>query len=279
LVARPPRKFRKQIREATEAAARGESIRATLPYMWGGRHRASRRFRPCIPFSTRNGQILFSSPYPVWTSPTQNAPKKNYRSPHRILGRGSPPPHSRARRTQRPNCQAIGIAAASLSAFDESAGRGTPAVSPAELHDSRRGNLLSGLKMSLGAIVSRHQIQFSRGDRRSRREPQKSSSSSRRKFAPCRTCCTRPACSTKIGPLRRPLALVYSRDFSERKRPRNISICPRRLRAAFPSKSNLYCSVLIQEATNQHPPDIPAAKKTAAIRHFPSTPKRSIAEN
>jgi PAS domain S-box-containing protein len=142
-------KVQEQIREATEAAARGESIRATLPYMWAD---GTERLVDFVmyPILDENGQILFLHPTGVDITDVKRT-EENYR---RLTESLDAEVRHRTLELEERNAQIVKqsellqhLSQRLMKVQDEERRR-----IARELHDSA-GQLLSGLKMSLGAIV------------------------------------------------------------------------------------------------------------------------------
>ena len=146
---RGSREVQEQIREATEAAARGESIRATLPYMWAD---GTERLVDFVmyPILDENGQILFLHPTGVDITDAKRT-EENYR---RLTESLDAEVRHRTLELEERNAQIVKqsellqhLSQRLMKVQDEERRR-----IARELHDSA-GQLLSGLKMSLGAIV------------------------------------------------------------------------------------------------------------------------------
>jgi PAS domain S-box-containing protein len=146
---RGSKEVQRQIRLATEAAARGESIRATLPYMWAD---GTERLVDFVmyPILDENGQILFLHPTGVDITDVKRT-EENYR---RLTESLDAEVRHRTLELEERNAQIVKqsellqhLSQRLMKVQDEERRR-----IARELHDSA-GQLLSGLKMSLGAIV------------------------------------------------------------------------------------------------------------------------------
>ena len=146
---RGSKEVQEQVREATEAAARGESIRASLPYMWAD---GTERLVDFVmyPILDENGQILFLHPTGVDITDVKRT-EENYR---RLTESLDAEVRHRTLELEERNAEIVKqsellqhLSQRLMKVQDEERRR-----IARELHDSA-GQLLSGLKMSLGAIV------------------------------------------------------------------------------------------------------------------------------